>query len=246
MCITTREASLQNTYLLVANLPNGNHLLIYQNEARTENTNAMILPIDTEKMGVSSLKEYPSAYLSDMYEKISCVRAGLNSQSVISGKCGSYDVHIINELNEAAFVEINALGVGLEKALYDWYNAHYPSWSFAFCVFDEKAIGAEKHPIGIEYVPRNAEWLHFPLVDSHTGGVPKREKVEPHQICLCPDEGSFRNVFMEDLGMNLNAITFEKLRTTNDDMWVRVGTEDVHDLPAAYRAGNMLFKLPSE
>lgn len=277
MCITTKEALLEETYLLVTDLPNGNHLLIYQNEATTKEINAMILPIDTETLDESCLKEYPSGYLSEIYIGVNQYSRG-GFDRVISTKCGSYDVHIVNRLTPSTFAEINRLGIEMKTELYDWYQEHYLNWSFVFCVFDEKDKSAQKHPIGIEYKPRNPEWLHFPLVDSHTGGVPHKEYIKPHQICICEDnyiikyidediefrfnqddytdkdiEKNFESSLDEEFRFTYWSKDFSKwfydvpinnIKIDNCDMFVRIGTVNLHDLKSNYDAGNLQFKLP--
>ncbi len=244
MCVTTREALLQDTYLLVADLPNGSRTLIYQNEAETQTINAMVLPIDTDKIAPSDLKALPSAYLSDIYDILKGQRYGFGRggfEAVISTKCGSYDVHIVNQLDENAFMAINALGVGMKRCLYDWYNQKYPDFCFVFCVFDEKSPSPQKHPIQINYQARNTEWLHFPLVDSHTGDIPSSDFIKPHQICLCQDNYQKYTHFIDDMGINVNHIPLHFLKTNNEDMWVKVGAENVYDIKEKYKKKDIQF-----
>jgi hypothetical protein len=253
MCVTTRESLMEETYLLVKDLPNGNRLLIYQNEAETQEKNAMILPIDALEIAESNLTQYASGYLTDIYIKLD--EAGKiqkdfysrGEDTVIRFKCGSYDIHIINRLNEESFAEINAFGVGMTRALYDWYRESYEDWSFVVCVFDSDKSIAAKHPIGIEYKPRNKEWLHFPLVDSHTGDVPTRDKIRPHQICLAEDNAK-NGLYIKSLDANIGCLDFphKNIRIENEDMFIRKGTQDIGDLTGNYWAGNMKFCLPNE
>jgi hypothetical protein len=243
---------MEDTYLLVKDLPNGNHLLIYQNEATTHLKNAMILPIDALRIEESNLKQYASGYLTDIYmqlEDAGKIKKDVYARGgpVISFQCGSYYIHVINHLNEESLQEINALGVGMTQALYDWYREAYEDWSFVVCVFDADKSTAAKHPIGIEYTPRNVEWLHFPLVDSHTGGVPTRDKIRPHQICLAEDNDE-SGLYIKSLDANIGCIDFpaKKIRIENEDMFIRKGTQDIGDLTGNYWAGNIKFRLPNE
>lgn len=249
MCVTTREALLQDTYLLVADLPDGTRTLIYQNEAKTQTINAMVLPIDAEKIAASDLKALSSGYLSDIYNTLDGERYGFRRDAMaamISTKCGSYDVHIVNQLDENAFIAINDLGIGMKRSLYDWYNEKYPNWCFVFCIFDEKSPSAQKHPIQINYQARNTEWLHFPLVDSHTGDIPPTDFVKPHQICLCQDNYEEYTYFLTDFGIKVNHIPLHFLKTQNEDMWVKVGTENVHDIKANYTKEHVRFCFQSD
>ena len=253
MCITTKHAYMQDTYLLVLATWKHTRLsrkLIYQNEASTTETTAMVLPIPSVEITGKNVSSCEKNYLSDMYEKIEeayqeregWVPKGLSrdsSSKVISTRCGSYDVHIVNNLTKKSYEAINFMGIGMSDDMYNWYKENYKGWSFAICVFNPDAE-QEKHPICFEYetFEQYADWLHYPLVDEHSGNVPQSKKMTPHQIMLYEDGNG---ILIREESKKISSFQFKTSRSTtnNEDLWIhtQVAKNEDKEVSMRYHSG---------
>lgn len=59
----------------------------------------------------------------------------------------------------------------LNEAIFSAYAKWYPGWTFALCCFNN-ADEAEAKPLLWKYRPARPEFLFFPGMDAHDGGVP--------------------------------------------------------------------------
>jgi hypothetical protein len=167
------------------------HVLGYQNKAKSDGPNRMILPfpaaavmgrdntLDTRSMS-SVLKDYRRA-AAHFFTRRSDSRGmsrGMDSDVDVFDS-GSYTVVLVNkggfnEIQSALETVPKNKRPWISRELYDFLATRYPAWPLALCCWD----GAiEPEPLLWWYEPRNTGELFFPGMDAHDGGPPKQGRV---------------------------------------------------------------------
>jgi hypothetical protein len=154
--------------------PNGKHGFIYKNAVKTDGKCSMILPVptnDSTSVEVIDTTAY-ATMMDEFYDKNRTYLRGIESASLFEEvKVGIYTLIVGREI-----AQIHAqLGVQISKKLSDWLLRHYPKESFTFltCIW-EGDMNAQ--PIQIEYTPTWADYLFFPMMESH-GDIPAKGSV---------------------------------------------------------------------
>lgn len=195
MCISAAPAKLSDTIVFAGECPDGDHLLGYQNNAEnlSENdVNAMILPIPSAtKMSSKNMLDTTKCpkLLKDLAEAFRPRTLGMTKGMDSRRSCGYGSVEVFKSGNYTIVLAENGLDIpnalmqldekdrpNVSEDLYRSFVKFYPKWWMALCIWSGKSK-MESHPILWKYTPMNKNYLFMPGLDSHTGGVPKVEKL---------------------------------------------------------------------
>jgi len=203
MCITANFSHLTGTFI-ASYVVGRNHRLIYQNETETQVSNAMILAIPGE---IKKLTAYPKSWVSDLYDRLNPVQTRGLSKGISIERVGSYIVGHTKKLDEqTSFDFCKENGLEISQDMINWFHKNYKKWNFVIAVFKPENTG-EMHPIAIDY--KAFEWLtdiaFIPMVEGH-GNIPELSTQRVHQTVIVN---------------NVVIIGDRKLKTTNDDLYVK-------------------------
>ena len=226
MCITAKTADLTKTYI-ASYIVGRNHRLIYQNEAKTQESNAMILAIPGK---IKKLTAYPKSWVSSLYDRLNIqkeVTRGYVTKGLTIERVGSYIVGHTEKLDEQSSIDFcKEHGLQLNEQLINWFHTNYVGWSFVIAVFLPENSG-EMHPIAIDY--KSFEWLSdiafIPMVEGH-GDIPAIEKTRVHQTVIVN---------------NVIVIDNPAMSTDNDDMYVKFDIPGF-DTKDMWKKGQLFFE----
>jgi hypothetical protein len=247
MCITLSHATLTHTELYAGEARRGDidvHVLAYQNRAKTDGPNAMVLPIPAAVLpgpeNVIDTRRFRH-FLEDI--QLASLRPrrpslSLGMQSIAGAQVfdvGSYTI-VLSESPRSVARALEVVAPERRPALnpdvLDAFEEFYPGWPLALCCWDGD-IQAE--PLLWWYEPRMPDWLFAPALDGHDGRRPRIDEavLVDHRLAF----GSTRNP-------TGNRVRYQ------DSVTSRTGVADllpkqVHGTALAGRIPNGDFWLPT-
>lgn len=194
MCVSFAPADFNGTKIAVHSMELsgvGNiRVLMYQNTAQSKGgvANAMLLHIPTEThMGPENFIDLTNApkVLDDMVRTFKPRTRGMDMYSLGAKSIGSAQVFQSGEYHIVLAENTDQIPEALEEvpiekrpsvdpALLEFYQDRFGSTHKYVLACFNNANTVEPAPIGLWYVPSEAtkEYLVFPALDCHTGGVP--------------------------------------------------------------------------
>ena len=186
MCVSMNESEMSKTIVYAAPAMLGGkvvHVLGYQNQARSEGPNAMVLPFPTAaKMGPNNMVDMTECpgLLTDLRAITTpMARGGARSFSGSRGlvqvfALGSYHVVLAEDARDIAGALKRVPGEKRPTAkpgFFDAYYDLYPGQPVAVCCW---AGNVAPEPLLWWFEPTDPDTLFFPGVDAHDGEPPRR------------------------------------------------------------------------
>lgn len=227
MCVSVKEADFSDTKGYIGKKKiNGEiyHVLGYQNNVQNlfEGGNAMILHFPSkEEMNehnVISVSDNDSNIFDNIFKGFQPKVIHGRYMKSVSNSVKIFDVGIYTVLmsNKPSLIYEKLKDIPKNKRpeisleLMNWYEKNYKGWSIAVCCFDSKEKIKAK-PLFWYYKPIDKNQLIFPAIDSHSGDVPKKERVlVNHELLISfdtdhgKDISSDKKLLSKDLSNYIN------------------------------------------
>jgi len=188
MCITNGPARLAKTRLLAVAGINGTQLTVYQNNARSETKNAMILPVPTTNgLSLIDMTQYKDIFsqLSTYFPKLKFTRSAHSKNTLKVHYVGSYQASIVNSL--ADFDRLDT-SFRLNPTVKNILETHYPHFGFIVCQLLEGKNDYEPFAYTHQIV---GDKVFIPTRHYHGEGSPEIFSDWDHEIysvgCCAPD-----------------------------------------------------------
>jgi hypothetical protein len=163
------------------------HLLGYKNSAQTyAGPNCMLLHVPTAELTVNSLISTTTdrEFMDDMGKRVHSLMPQTRGMSFRGGgdfipkavvvQYGAYEIVLANsarDIPEALERVSPAKRPAINSELLDWYDRHFPLYSFILACFNNTAEEAN-HPILVQYTPMDPTTIFVPGLESHSGQPP--------------------------------------------------------------------------